>query len=266
MRISSITLSHKKKETSSYPFTIPLIRSLSSLAFSSPVTFFAGENGSGKSTILEALAVAVQSTTIGSQSAAADPTLFHVRPLAERLNITWEDRKQRGFFLRSEDFFNFVKEQNKLRAELLANIAEVEETYQSRSILAKNLALSPYANSLSQMEARYGKDLDAQSHGESFLNVLSSRVVPNGLYLLDEPEAALSPMRQLTLIAMIKDAVMEGSQFIMATHSPILLAYSGATIYEFEGSAIHPKKYDDLEHVTFTKSFLANPEQFLRHL
>ncbi len=133
--------------------------------------FFVGENGSGKSTLLEALAVAANSVTIGAGPAATDETLLPARKLARYLELRWKLKKQRGFFLRAEDFFNFVKEQAKLRVEMLQNIAEVERTYQHRSELAKSLAKSPYQKSLAEMESRYGEDLDANSHGESFLQV-----------------------------------------------------------------------------------------------
>ena len=114
--------------------------------------------------------------------------------------------------------------------------------------------------------SRYGADLDAQSHGESFLALLRARLTPNGLFLLDEPEAALSPQSQLAFIAMIKDAIDEGSQFIMATHSPILMAIPGAQIVTFDTSPPETVQYEDLEHVNLTRAFLLNPERYLRHI
>ena len=117
------------------------------------------------------------------------------------------------------------------------------------------------------MERRYGKDLSARSHGGSYFTLFRSRFVPGGLYMLDEPEAPLSPVRQLSFISMLKEmAEQQQAQFIVATHSPIIMAYPGATIYSFDNNAIRRVPYDHLEHVTVTRDFLNNPEQFLRHL
>ena len=116
------------------------------------------------------------------------------------------------------------------------------------------------------MERRYGADPDARSHGEAFLNFFQQRLVPRGLYLMDEPEAALSPQRQLALLALMFDLVADGAQFIVATHSPLLLAYPGARIYSFDSAPIEPIAWDETDHVRLTRDFLANPERFLRQL
>ena len=116
------------------------------------------------------------------------------------------------------------------------------------------------------MEVRYGVDLDANSHGQSFLKLFQSRFVPGGLYLLDEPEAPLSPQSQLAFLAMLKDMVAQESQFIIATHSPIILAFPEATIYSFDAIPVRCVAYESLEHVSLTRDFLASPERFLRHL
>lgn len=116
------------------------------------------------------------------------------------------------------------------------------------------------------MHELYGGGLDVQSHGESYFKLFQSRFRPNGLYLLDEPEAPLSPMRQLSLIAMIEEMVKQDGQFIIATHSPILLAYPDAAILQFTDGTIQAARYDELEHVTITRSFLNNPDAYLRHL
>jgi predicted ATPase len=119
---------------------------------------------------------------------------------------------------------------------------------------------------LADIERRYGIDLDANSHGQSFLRVFESRFVPGGLYLLDEPEAPLSPQSQLALMMMMMRMVAEDAQFVIATHSPILLAYPGARIYSCDQLPIAEVQYGDLEHVTLTRDFLNDPERFLRHL
>ena len=255
-----------------YPFTVPAVRALADLrdglALDAPVVCFVGENGSGKSTLLEGLAAAVGLPAVGSTDVAFDPTLAPARALARQLKLAWRTRVTRGFFLRAEDFFGFAKRLTQLRAELEARTAEVREEYhaQDRSGYALGLALGPLRGSIAEMERRYGADPDARSHGESFLALLQARLAPRGLYLLDEPEAALSPQRQLALLAMLRDAVADGSQFVLATHSPLLLAYPGARLYSFDASPPAPVEWDALEHVRLTRDFLAAPERFLRHL
>src|SRR5690242_19439899 len=120
--------------------------------------------------------------------------------------------------------------------------------------------------SLHDMERRYGVDLDASSHGQSFLKLFQSRFVPEGLYLLDEPEAPLSPQSQLALLALLVDMVAQSAQFIIATHSPMLLAYPGARLYSFDTVPVTEVAYGELDHVVLTRAFLNDPEQYLRHL
>src|SRR6185436_4457865 len=152
-----------------YPFTIPVVRSLTELEFTAPVTLFVGENGSGKSTLLEAIACAANLPTAGSASAEKDSSLEGARQLGRHLRLSWRHKKKRGFFLRAEDFFGYVKRMNETRAELERELKAVDDEYIGRSETAKGLAKMPYTRELSDMEQRYGKDLDAYSHGEIFL-------------------------------------------------------------------------------------------------
>ncbi|HXE60435.1 MAG TPA: AAA family ATPase [Gemmatimonadaceae bacterium] len=249
-----------------FPFTVPAIRSLPVLDMSSPVTFFVGENGSGKSTLLEGIAAAAGLPSVGSDDVHRDTTLEAQRGLARALRLSWAHRTARGFFLRAEDFFGYTKRLARERSELLARLQEIDVEYQDRSDWAKGLAAGPVKASLGDMERRYGVDLDANSHGQSFLKLFQARFVPAGLYLLDEPEAPLSPQSQLALLAMMLDMVKQEAQFIVATHSPILLAYPGARIYSFDANPVSAVPYERLEHVALTREFLASPERFLRHL
>ena len=249
-----------------FPFSVPIVRALETVELRSAVTFFVGENGSGKSTLLEGIALAAGLPTIGSESAASDASLAAQRALAKQLRLVWSERTRKGFFLRAEDFFGFTKYLSRLRSELRERVAEVEVEYAGRSAWARGLALGPVAGSLAELQRRYGADLDANSHGESFLKLFRSRFVPGGLYLLDEPEAPLSPQSQLGLIAMLKEMVAERSQFIVATHSPILLAFPDATIYSFDEQPARRVAFEDLEHVRLTRDFLNAPEAFLRRL
>lgn len=250
-----------------FPFAIPVVQSWERLEFIAPVTFFVGENGSGKSTVLEALAIASDRITVGSESTGSDDSLKAVRELARGFKLAWRVRTRMGFFLRAEDFFGYVKAQNRNRAEMREEMEEIEQEFEGRSDYAKGLALGPLAGQIAQQDRQYQGNLDHRSHGESFLTLFQARFVPGGLYMLDEPEAPLSPLRQLTLLSLMKEMTEQhDAQFIIATHSPVLMAFPGAEIISFDH---HPPKavaYDDLEHVTLTRDFLNNPEAFLRNL
>lgn len=265
LHLSGIRLKRPAGSTA-FPFSVPAIRTIDSLPLDAPVTYFVGENGSGKSTLLEAIAIAARLPTVGSAQPDHDRTLDAQRTLARSLTLAWRKRTHRGFFLRAEDFFGFAKSLAEQRAEMMQRLVELEAEYRDRSAYARGLAEGPVRRSLGEMEARYGIDLDANSHGESFLRLFRSRFVPDGLYLLDEPEAALSPRSQLALLAMIGEMVSTGSQLIVATHSPLLLAYPEARIYSFDKTPIARETFETLDHVQITRDFLHEPGRYLRHL
>ncbi len=259
-------LSLSASQQDGYPFSVPAVRSTRELRFGTSVTFLVGENGSGKSTLLEALAVKCRMPAVGSEDIADDDTLRHARTLAKAMKLAWTHRALRGFFLRAEDFFGFTKRLAMERAQFKQRLAEIEDEYRDRSDHAKTLAMGPIRGSLTAMQRSYGQDLDANSHGESFLKLFQARFAPDGLYLLDEPEAPLSPTSQLALLAMMQEMVAQGGQFIVATHSPILLAYPGATIISFDSQPPSIVPYQETEHFRVTRDFLLAPERYLRHL
>ena len=254
-------------EREQWPYTIPVIAQMPTIEFDSPVCFFVGENGSGKSTLLEGLAAAALLPAIGSGEVQRDGTLEVQRRFGGKLKLIWARLEHRGFFLRAEDFFGWVKRLARERAEADQEIAETKAEYErlGRSQVAAQLATGPLRASVADIQVRYG-DVDSISHGQSFLRLFQSRLRSHGLYLLDEPESPLSPASQMALMAMIHDAVGEGSQFIIATHSPILLAYPGAQIINFDAVPLERAKFDDLDHVNLTRDFLANPQRYLRHV
>lgn len=217
-----------------YPFNIPAIREMGVLRLHPNVTFFVGDNGMGKSTLLEALAIRC------GLNAEGGSRNFRFETRRTHSNLEEFIRLERNLLARpSDDFF--------LRAESFYNVASEVD----------NLGVTGYG----------GLSLHAQSHGESFWTMLDTRFRGNGLYFLDEPEAALSPLRQLSAIARIHQLVKYGdSQLIIATHSPILLAYPYATIYLFDETGIQEVAYEDTEHYQVTRSFLNNPERSLREL
>lgn len=249
-----------------FPFSLPIIRRLPTVTMSPTVTFLVGENGSGKSTLLEGLAAAAKLPTVGSESVERDGTLEAQRALGKALSLVWNRRVRRGFFLRAEDFFGFTKALAKLRAELLADLSAIDVEFAGRSDYAKGLAKGPTAGSIAEMERRYGVNLDENSHGQSFLKLFQSRFVPGGLYLLDEPEAPLSPQSQLALMAMMGDMIRQDAQFIIATHSPILLGFPGAAIYSCDQVPLARVEFEELEHVVITRDFLNGRERFLKYL
>jgi predicted ATPase len=262
------SVSRRGGDDGAFPFTVPALRTLDDLALERPVTFFVGENGSGKSTLLEGIAAAARLPAIGSADVPRDDTLAAQRRLGTALRLSWQKKATRGFFLRAEDFFGFTKRLARERAELLTEMREVSSQYraQDRSKYAEGLAQGPLAASLAGMERRYGVDLDANSHGQSFLKLFQSRFVPGGLYLLDEPEAPLSPQSQLALLAMIGDMVGQDAQFIIATHSPMLLAYPDAQIYSFDQTPVAVVAYEQLDHVRITRDFLNAPQRYLNQI
>jgi predicted ATPase len=258
--------SPRQDQMNDYPFHLPLVQAMEKLQFEAPVTIFVGDNGSGKSTILEAIAAAVGSINVGADNVEEDASLQPARALGKTLRCAWSVKTKKGFFLRAEDFLNFARRMSRTRQEMVDRLAEVEEEYKDRSVFAQNQARMAYQNSISALDRNYGHDLDARSHGESFIKLFQSRFIPGGLYLLDEPETPLSPMKQLSFISMLKEMVEQGSQFIIVTHSPIIMAFPGAVIYNFDALPIEKANYEELEHVNLMRDFLNKPELYLRHL
>lgn len=260
--IRSVSVRPSAQDQSGYPFELPLIQALPVLDLSAPVTFLVGENGSGKSTILEAIAANIGTVTIGGAPAATDPTLAPARRLANFLTVSWTRKTRLGFFMRAEDFITWTRQSGELLGELdeIAEAAKADgqQDWWRAHALAKGERAA--------LERNLGDDFDARSHGESFLDLFQHRLRDGGLHLLDEPESPLSPQRQLALLAMIRDTASRGGQFIIATHSPILLACPGATILQFVDGAITPTRYDDVPNVRLMRDFLRDPVAFLRYL
>lgn len=261
--LDTVRMKHPSRQPDEYPFTLPVVRQMETLTLKSPVTFFVGENGAGKSTLLEAIAVASGSIAVGGEDLATDPTLRPVRELASQLALGWRKRTHRGFFLRAEDFFNFASRMEASVREL----DELAESYtQPEMSYGARLAQGAMRGQQSALTRNYGADLHTRSHGEAFLQVFQSRFVPGGLYLLDEPDTALSPLRQLAFLAMLRDMVHQEAQFIIATHSPMLMAFPKATIFKFDERGVTETAYDEVDNVVLMRDFLANPEAFLRQL
>lgn len=221
-----------------FPFTLPAVRDLEKIEFHPKVTFFIGENGSGKSTLLEAIAVSSGLNAEGGSKNFRFGTRESHSILNQHLRVSRGiGRPRQSFFLRAESFFNVATEIERLDAIPMAG-PKIAPSFGDRA-------------------------LHEQSHGESFLALLMNKCRGQSLYLLDEPEAALSPQRQLAVLSRIHQLAGDNSQFVIATHSPILMAYPDAFIYEFSKDGLRRIAYEDTEHFRVTRDFLVNPKRML---
>lgn len=225
----------RAKDPRAYPWAIPAVAKLGELLFHPKVTFLVGENGSGKSTLIEAIAVAARFNAEGGSKATRFETVSSASDLQEGVRLVRNPRRERdGFFLRAESFFNVAT-----------------------TIDSLGIDLAGYG----------GKSLHAQSHGESFLALVEHRFREDSLFLLDEPEAALSPQRQLSLLVLVDELVQRARcQFVIATHSPILMAYPESKIVELSEEGLREIPWTETEHFRITRDFLAAPERFFRTL
>ena len=253
-----------RRDDTRFPWTIPIVASLEALEFSTPVTFFVGENGSGKSTVLEGIAAGVQAIAVGSADLETDDSLTAAREFAAGFRFERRRRPRAKLFFRAEDVFGFTRRMLHTMRDLTSMEDEFRRAFPDGSY-GQRLAMGAARGQRQALEERYGENPDGRSHGEVFLGLLASRLVPGGLYLLDEPEAPLSPRGILQLIALMTDRVANACQFVIATHSPMLMAFPESTIYVFDRDGIRPTPYGEVEHVQLTKSFLDNPQRFLRH-
>lgn len=262
MFLTEITKNERKRPKREFPWSMKLFRELTELHFTAPVTFLVGENGSGKSTLLEAIAIGCNAVAAGSADLNQDETLWASHELARGFHFARKRRPARTMFLRAEDVIGYSMRAARLWREQSKSLEQLDEERLRDQV-------APRAGSPEQMKQRllrtHAWDPGDRSHGETFLDLLGDRVRPNGLYLLDEPETPLSPVRQLSLLGLIKERTPDDCQFIVATHSPILMALPEAQILQFENGRIEPVAYDDVEHVKITKAFLNNPAKFLRH-
>ena len=222
----------EKVDANRYPFNVPAFSHGIDVEFRSNVTFFVGENGSGKSTLLEALAECCGFNPEGGNRDHHREAFADRSPLAQALRLSWMPKVTEGFFMRAESFYNFAT----------------------------------YIDEVSDLRAYGGKSLHQQSHGESFLALFANRF-EHGIYILDEPEAALSPQRQLSFLSIIHELESPGhAQFLIATHSPIILSYPGAVLLSLDGEAIREIAYRESAHYLLTRDFLNAPERYFNHL
>ncbi|MDE3316756.1 AAA family ATPase [Lacticaseibacillus zeae] len=243
-------------QATSYPFNLPWQAHFRELKLTQSVTILTGDNGSGKSTLLNAIAANYNAILMSGASLEDGPEYDNSRALARQLKLTWTYRTKSGFLFRADDFISFIRA---TRGRIKYAQAQLEH------LAPKSLERLPYLNTLAEVHHLYKVDLDTLSHGQAFLALFRARLHANALYLLDEPESPLTPENQLSLLALIHEAVTSGAQFIISTHSPILMAYPDAQLLAL-GNTLAPIQYDQIEHITFLRSFLDDPQRFVYHL
>ncbi|MEP6512372.1 MAG: AAA family ATPase [Parafilimonas sp.] len=257
-------ISIQAKGSTAFPSSLPVFQKPFILSFEKPVIIIAGDNGCGKSTLLEAIAYKLNLPTIGSHSTITDETFAAARDLYEYINIRWQNKTPNGMFFRAEDYIGFVRSINTLKNDLENEMKAMEEYLRNEGL---QLAQSVLKKQINEVVSRYNGNLEEKSHGEGFLQIITSRITNNGVYVLDEPEASLSPMKQLSLLSLLMHSAEEtDAQFIIATHSPVLIGIPNSNIFYISDKGIHSIAYEDTEHYQIYKSFLENRERFLKYL
>ena len=265
MILSSVRLKNIPEEQStSFPWTLGLIQNFAEIEFQKNITFFVGENGSGKSTVLEGIAAASRVPIAGSLSIEEDESLAAALSLSRNLILSYHLKVNHGLFVRAEDFIGFARSIKNQIKELNLEIEEMKSGYKGGDI---KLMIGPIEGEKQSLLAKYTADLEAMSHGEGFLHFFKNRLTTKGLYLIDEPEAALSPQRQLALIHLIRQNVLiTDSQFIIATHSPLIMAMPESEVMYFANNTIQRVNYKETEHYQLSKGFMDDPELYLSRL
>ncbi len=257
--LQSFSINTEKKNP--FPFNIPAVKFAKQIQLDKKVTLFIGDNGCGKSTLLESIALQLNLPLIGG-FIGNHPGFEAARLLRPYIKIDWKRETNKGFFFRAEDFSDFinsVENENKKIAGDLHELKGVVDDYIIKQ-MSDNMNYS-----LRQMRINYGENMEAFSHGEAYLKILQIRIGDKGVYLLDEPEAALSPLKQLSLIFLILEVLKSGNaQFIISTHSPILMGIPEALIYEIRDDSMEQVSYRETDHYRITKTFLDNPDYYLR--
>jgi len=259
MIISSLRMrNYPEDKQHEFPWSLPLIKNFEEIHFEQPISLFVGENGSGKSTILEAIAAYSEVPLAGSYRLEDDDSLAAANSLADYMSIRFSEKTHRGFFVRAEDFIGFARNIKNEIIALDAEIQEVKDTFTGGDI---KLTIGAIEGEKNQLIKSYTKNLEAMSHGEGFVKFFTSRITGKGLYLIDEPEAALSPTRQLSLLSLILEKVEKtGSHFIIATHSPIIMSVPQSEVFYFEDGQVNKIDFQETQHFKLTKSILDDPE------
>lgn len=254
------------KRSSIYPLSLPLFQNMERMELKKPVTIIAGDNGTGKTTLLEILALKLNAIRIDGTSSAYRNKTDKIMNAESSFKLEITRKPKRNFFFQAEDFIRYIDNLHAMRQDAEMALEEIKTNYAGRSDYAKGLAAMPFARTIYELDNMYDGDISEKSHGESFIEFFSSRIIKEGLYMLDEPEAALSQFNQLVMLNVFAEAEKNDCQLIISTHSPILAAYPGACIYEIKNGVINEVRYEEMESISFLKSFLNNKDSFLRNI
>jgi len=248
-----------------YPFNVGPIRNTKELDLDNKITIFVGDNGSGKSTLLKAIAYYNNSINVSANDISSS-YYDDIKKLSSKMRLVYSLKTRSGFFFSGEEFITYINNLKSMKESLLIDLKEMEYEFRNKSDYVKQLALGPIKGQLGALDEKYKGELGQKSHGEGFLQFFKARMHQKGIYLLDEPETPLSAINQYQLVVLITDLVKNGSQVIIATHSPIIMALKDAKIYNFTDTSIEEINYEDIESVSFTKHFLNDKDNFINRI
>lgn len=265
MYLKTLKIISKDYNIDQYPFNLKLFRGFESIDFTSPLTIIMGDNGSGKSTLINLLGEKIDAVKFKHKySNTLSESL--IKDASKHFKLSMTSHPKKRFLFQGEAFTHYLGQINDFKEDASISLEEIETDYENRSQYSKKLARMPHERNLYEVNNLYDKDLNKLSHGQSFLEFFSKRISNNGLFLIDEPEAALSMENQLVFLNILSNSIESNSQIIISTHSPIIAAYPGAQILEIRNDIINHVQYDDIRSISFLKSFLENRVGYLRYL
>lgn len=254
----------KKNEEDYFPYQLPFFGH--KFSFSSPVTLIVGDNGSGKSTFLELIHAVIGLYKINHRRRPFEALTRHIEEAKKDVKCVYHLNKPKGFYFSAEDFTSYIHDLVQEKNDSYLEIKRIDEEYADKSDFAKSLAKMPHMKTITEINELYQHDLLTSSHGEAYLDFFKSRLHDHELYLLDEPETPLSIQNQFALLALIDKGVKQHNQFIISTHSPILMAIPYAEILLITNEGMKKTSYEDIESVALLKKFMQHPESFFKYL
>ena len=254
---------HKQTEDM-FPYQLPFFGH--EMTFDTPVTILVGDNGSGKSTCLEMIAMELKLHRIMQHTGLHQTLEEDLKHALKDMEIKVKRNRPKGFMFSSEDFTSYIHYLENEKREATKELKRVNQEYQHKSMLSQQLAKAPFSKTIYEINKLYDRNLLTSSHGEAYLSFFQSRVHDNEFYVLDEPETPLSIQNQLTLLAIIDEGVKRGCQFVISTHSPIIMSIPYAKIYELKDSTVQPIRYEEIESVKLMHDFMLNKELFFKYL
>lgn len=264
MMIHLKTISFSDVNQHDFPYALPFFGH--EINLTSSVTILVGENGTGKSTFLELVDEVLKLYKINYKNLEHKELTQVIKDASRHVKCHYQLKKPKGFFFSAEDFTSYIHYLIQEKNESYDELKRIEKEYAHKSDFAKSLASMPHARTIGEIDSMYERDLLKSSYGEAYLDFFKSRIRENEIYLLDEPETPLSIQNQLALLSIIDEGIKHKNQFIIATHSPIIMAIPYAEIYQIDKSQINRCQFEEIESVALLKQFINHPESFFRHL